>query len=95
MQSILAHLKDHEETLKPDQRQAKILQGPVSQIIKTQKLEKPRIDLIAQLLGQTVRQALRYHPYIAWALKGGRRGKVMGSKQFQFLLTFIIKIMKT
>ena len=61
---LLAHLKDHEETLKPDQRQAKILQGPVSQIIKTQKLEKPRIDLIAQLLGQTVRQALRYHPYI-------------------------------
>ena len=51
-----ASLKDHEETLKPDQRKAKILQGPVSQIIKTQKLERPRIELIAQLLGQTVRQ---------------------------------------
>ena len=47
--------------MKPDQRQAKILQGPVSQIIKTQKLEKPRIDLIAQLLGQTVRQALIHY----------------------------------
>ena len=58
---FLAHLKDHEETLKPEKRQAKILQGPVSQIIKTQKLEKPRIDLIAQLLGQTVRQALTHY----------------------------------
>ena len=54
-------MKDHEETLKPDQRKAKILQGPVSQVIKTQKLEKPRIDLIAQLLGQTVRQALIHY----------------------------------
>ena len=51
-------MKDYEESLKPDQRKAKILQGPVSQIIKTQKLERPRIELIAQLLGQSVRQAL-------------------------------------
>ena len=44
--------------MKPNQRKANILQGPVSQIIKVQKLERPRIDLIAQLFGQTVRQAL-------------------------------------
>ena len=47
--------------MKPNQRKANILQGPVSQIIKVQKLERPRIDLIAQLFGQTVRQALIHY----------------------------------
>lgn len=53
-----ASLKDQEEHLPSIQRKASILQGPVSQIIKPQKLEKPSIELIIHLLSTQVREAL-------------------------------------
>ena len=55
---LLSSLKDHEEGLPTNQRKAHALQGPASQLIKTQKLDRPNVAFINQLFSQPVRAAL-------------------------------------
>ena len=48
---LLASLKDHEEELVNETRQAVILQTPdVSHLLKSNRIEKPDINAISQLL---------------------------------------------
>ena len=48
---LLASLKDHEEEIVNEPRQAVILQTPnVSQLLKSNRIEKPDIKAISQLL---------------------------------------------
>ena len=46
---LLASLKDHEEELTDGNRQAAILQSHISQLLKSNRIEKPNINDIAQL----------------------------------------------
>ena len=60
---LLASLKDHEETLRPSQRKAKILHGSsANQLLKPHKLEKQsNVSFLAQLFSAEITEALKFH----------------------------------